>query len=151
MPPFALTANESGEAKHHVQHIIDLVAGEHLSRMKKVQAAIDEGNVHDAEHTIEDMLAGTGQPGLSIADMHLQMALSSIRVEEASEAAHHLEYYVAVTTGHDSETGAELLSMVQAGELHDAEHEIEELLGGSPEEHHADEGEPEEQHSQAGD
>ena len=139
MALLALEANDVPEAIHHVQHIIGLVTGEHLSNMQRVLSEMEEGNVHSGGHTIEGMLAGTASTGLTDEEMHLQLTLSAVRVDDAVNAVHHLDHFLDRATGQRQESGEAALSLLQADRIHDAEHELERLLGGViGEEEHAD-------------
>jgi len=58
----AIAGGERGDALHHVGHIIERVKGEHRETMEKARALLREGDLHDAEHLIEEMLAGKTKP-----------------------------------------------------------------------------------------
>ena len=90
------------------------------------------------------MLAGTGLPGLTERDMHLQLAVSSAWVQDPAAAIHHVEHYLALVDADFPEAalGAEVLVLLEAGELAEAEHETSEQLGTPIEEdHHPEEDE----------
>ncbi|MCH8090239.1 MAG: cytochrome c, partial [Chloroflexi bacterium] len=59
MALISLEEDEIIEAIHHVEHIIGLVQGIHLARMQEILQQLQEGDVHDGVHGIQDMLAGT--------------------------------------------------------------------------------------------
>ena len=92
-------------------------------------------HVHGAEHEIEEMLAGTAAPGLSLQDLHLQQALAAIAGDEVQDALHHVLHTQNEAGQSDAEALAEIVDLLNADEIHGAEHEIEELLSG---EVHAD-------------
>ena len=54
------------------------------------------------------MLAGVAAEDLGVEQMHLRMALSSLRVEEPNGAVHHMQHAISVAAG-------------------EAEHELEEI------------------------
>ena len=140
MTLFALAEEDVVEAGHHVQHIIDLVAGDHRARMRHVLAALEQGDLHDAEHTVEGMLAGTAQPDLTTGVMHLQMALSSLRVDKRDDAIHHMGHFaqVDVTEG-SSAQGEAIISWLRDGDFLEAEHALEQMLGAGEDSEEADE------------
>ena len=128
MALFAVEDEAYQEAIHHVEHIIGLVAGDHLSRMQNVLVELEAANAHDAAHDIEEMLAGVLEDGRSGATMHLTLALSSVRIDDAEAAIHHLEHFVELASAANVEAGNEILTLVQVGNLTEAEHELIELL-----------------------
>ena len=72
MAILALKADGVAEAKHHVKHIIELVEdADHRHQMEEVLDALNENQLHDAEHSLEGMLAGTAEPELSLGELHL--------------------------------------------------------------------------------
>ena len=117
------------EAIHHVNHIIDLVEGEHLARMRTILQQLEAGDIHESTHGIQDMLAGTADPALSVERMHLQMALSSLRVDDAEGAMHHVSHFLETATGEEAQQAQGILDAVRQLEFQEAEHLIEELLG----------------------
>ena len=129
MALFALEANQVSEAVHHVEHINELVVGDHLARMQEVLSRLEGGHIHEAVHTIEGMLAGTADPELTETKLHLQLALSAARVEDAANAVHHLDHSLSLAKGEQKEKGEAVLVLLQEGRFHDAEHELEKLLG----------------------
>ena len=67
MALLALKADGVTEARHHVNHIIDLVEdADHRHQMEEVLEALDGAHLHEAEHSIEGMLAGTAESELSV-------------------------------------------------------------------------------------
>ncbi len=128
MALFAIEDGGIDEGRHHIQHIIDLTEGEHQARMQGVLTELEAGNNHEAAHTIEEMLAGVLESGASSGTMHLRLALSSVRIDDADGAFHHMEHFVEIAdpTGH--EAGEAVMTLVQAGVLTAAEHELVELL-----------------------
>lgn len=132
----ALEANDPAEAIHHVGHIIEsLEPGDHQDRMQEIQASLQSGgDSHEIEHEIEEMLAGSASPGLTIFQLHLRQALDSLDAGDASEAKHHVAH--AQETGGESAAVvlAEVQELLGLEDHHGAEHEIQEILGS--EEHH---------------
>lgn len=114
----AMKLDDSAGALHHLDHISELVSGDHLLAMSRAVAAIREGELHRAEHVIEEMLAGVAEPDLSVESMHFQLALFSMEIDDQADARHHLLHAV------ESENGPALLGAAGA---------IEELGAGRTE------------------
>ncbi len=129
MALFALKDEAQDEAIHHISHIIELVEGDHLARMRESLRTVEAGNLHDAEHIIEDMLAGTASPGLDEKEVHLRLAITSVKVEDPGDATHHLEHFLDLVEGDSKEAGigVEIMDLLGAGDLSEAEHHISEL------------------------
>ena len=126
----ALKADDRAEAIHHVEHVIELLeAGEHLESMETVLEDLQAGETHDAEHEIEETLAKKAAPDLSLFQLHLRQALVAIAVEDLSDARHHVEHANELAGAAELERVVEILGLLEQGDLHEAEHEIEELLG----------------------
>ena len=119
MALFALEDGQPTEAAHHVNHVIELVSGEHLALMQEAIQLIEGPNLHDAEHTIEAMIAGTAEPDVGILEMHLRLAASSAVVASAEDAIHHLEHYSALIDGNSPEAAIvmEAIELLETGEL----------------------------------
>ena len=138
MALFALKDDAQEEAVHHINHIITLVEGGHLARMRESLQIIEAGNIHDAAHIIEDMLAGTASPELDEMKVHLRLAITSIKVEDPGDAAHHLEHYLDLVEGDskEAEIGSEIMDLLEAGDLQEAEHHISGLTEAFSNEDH---------------
>lgn len=124
----ALKADVIEDAIHHVEHIIELLDdGEHQDRMKVIREDLQARNTHDAEHNIEEMLTGKAAPDLTLAQLHLRQALVALAVEDVADAKHHVEHFEELAGAQEAQ--AEILELLGKGNLHQAEHEIQELLG----------------------
>ena len=130
MALFAIEAGDDSEAIHHVRHLMDLTEGQHRARMQDTLLFIEAGETHEAAHVVESMLAGIDQTGIDEATMHLTLGLSSARVDEAEIAAHHIEHFLEVATGDEHEMGEEIFDLLVAEDFLEAEHRLEQLLGG---------------------
>jgi len=131
----ALSAIEAGDledALHHLNHIIDLVKGKHLATMKAAREHLEAGDVHEAEHLVEEMLAGTAKPDLSLKRLHLQLALVAIEARDAEEAIHQTRHFVTLAKGTGKQDGRKVVTALAAGDLHEAEHLAQRLLGKTP-------------------
>ena len=143
MTLFALEDDSPDEAVHHIDHIIGLVTGQHLSQMNQAKAEIEAGKLHDGLHIIENMLAGVQVADLTPSEMHASLARSSALIDDADGALHHLDHIFEALSGEPAVAGrvAEIRELLASGELADAAHELEEFVGAAhEEEHEEDEG-----------
>ncbi len=125
----ALESDNPDEAEHHVLHIIEIVIDpEHKSKMEDILEDIQAGEHHDASHAIEEMIVTKAKPELAMKELHLQLALTSIGGKDSVNAKHHLNHYIDTVTGDEKARGEEVIELLEQGNLHDAEHEVEELL-----------------------
>lgn len=139
MALFALEDGEQKEAIHHLNHIIELVLGDHLVRMQQALSEINQGQLHSVAHiVVEQMLAGIAPPELTRQGLHLQLAISATRVEDAANAIHHVEHYLELAEANSKEAALAqgILALLKAGKLAEAEHELAGLSGGLTEDHH---------------
>ena len=142
MAILALKADGVAEAKHHVKHIIELVEdADHRRQMEEVLDALDENRLHDAEHSVEGMLAGTAETDLSPGELHLQMVLSALAVPDVEDAQHHLDHFQTQSSMEGTEPSQvdlaeEAMGHLNAGELHEAEELAKELIENMPHRHH---------------
>ena len=144
MALFALEADAGAEAVHHIDHIIELVSGEHMTQMQNAKEAIGEGRIHDAAHVIETMLAGVGAKDLTPSEMHSDLARSSVLIDDIDEALHHLDHLSPLIAEDPAiaDQVHEIQELLKAGNVDDAAHELEELIGVAHEEEHVVEEEP---------
>ena len=142
MTLFALEDGNSEEAVHHIGHIIEEVTGTHLAQMQQARQKAEAGEMHDAAHIIEGMLAGTQSEDLTPSEMQLKLASSAAIVDDAQGALHHLEH-VSELMASDSDinsTVAEIQALLEDGHLEEAAHELSELTSAAHEEEHLEEG-----------
>ena len=126
----ALAAEDAQDALHHIGHIIAAVDDrEHRQAMVRARQHVRAGELHDAEHTIQEMLAGKAEPELGIARLHLRLALTAVDQRDTEEAIHQVRHFVDVAEGMERTQGRVALDHLRTGELHDAEHAIADLLG----------------------
>lgn len=128
MALFAIEDGGIDEGRHHIQHIIELTEGEHRARMQTVLTELDAGQDHEAAHTIEEMLAGVLENGASGGTMHLKLALSSVRIDDADGAFHHMEHFIEAVGTTEREAGEAVMTLIQADDHMQAEHDLVELL-----------------------
>jgi thioredoxin-like negative regulator of GroEL len=126
---YALDSGNKAEAEHHVSHILELVTDpEHKAQMEEALGRLRAGDLHDASHAIENMLAGKAAPELPLENMHLQLALTALETRDVEEAKHHLQHFVDLATGDEKAQGEKAIGLLEQGNIHDAEHEVEGLL-----------------------
>lgn len=126
----ALAAADPRDALHHMGHIIDAVDDpEHREAMLQARELVRAGELHEAEHLVEEMLAGKAKPELGIDRLHLRLALTAVDQGHSQEAIHQIRHFLEVASGADGREGQAALGYLRAGELHEAEHAIADLLG----------------------
>lgn len=125
----AIAADDERDALHHVGHIIEAVKGEHLEAMKNARELLRAGELHEAEHEIEEMLAGKAKPELSREHLALRLALTAVDQRDRAEAIHQMRHFLALAKGAERQKGEAVLAQLRAGDLHEAEHGIADLLG----------------------
>ncbi len=126
----ALKVDDQDEAIHHVQHIIDLLEpGPHHDAMVTVLQGLQAGETHGPEHDIEGMLAESASPGLTLLQLHLKQASVALAVDDSSDAQHHVSHAQESADATAGEIFSEISILLREGNLHSANHEIEELLG----------------------
>jgi hypothetical protein len=125
----AIAAGDRGDALHHVGHIIEAVTGEHLEAMREARRLLRAGELHEAEHLIEEMLAGRAKPELSRERLSLRLALTAVDQRDREEAIHQIRHFLEFAKGADRRKGEAVLAHLRGGDLHEAEHGIADLLG----------------------
>ena len=92
MALLALENESPVDAAHHVDHIIEVVEGNHQSQMIDVKEQIEAGNTHDGAHIIQTMLTGDTGRGLTSVDISGGLARSSVQSSDVDGAVHHLDH-----------------------------------------------------------
>ena len=64
--------------------------------------------------------------------MHLQFSLSAIGADDEEDATHHLRHFMENAAGPDKEAAQIALQFIAAGQMHEAEDTIVEMLEGMP-------------------
>ena len=141
MTLFALEDDSASEAVHHIDHIINLVTGQHLAQMQEAKEAAEGGHLHEAITTIENMLAGVQVEDLTPSEMHASLARSSVLIDDIDGALHHLVHVMEAISGDSAIASqvAEIRDLLDSGNISDAAHELEELTGTAHEEEHEEE------------
>lgn len=133
----AIQTENLNEADHHIQHIISAVQDEErLNLMEEIAAAASSGDLHDAEHMLEQLLVGTVEPSLGADRLHAQLVFAALVTEDVADAMHQLDHVLSVSDDPVllgmAETAMELLD---TGDVEEARHVVQEALDGAT---HAD-------------
>ncbi len=128
----ALLALEDGsvdDAVHHIDHIIEVVTGHHLSQMTKVKGQIEAGDLHEGVHAIRAMLTGNEGHGLTSLETNGGLARSSVEIGDVEEAVQHLKHSMENLSNGSLVARVEgIIGLLGSGELPDAPMELEELI-----------------------
>ncbi|MBI2872927.1 MAG: cytochrome c [Chloroflexi bacterium] len=127
----ALKTGDAAGARDRFHELMDMVADqeEHHHQMEEVEALMDEGKLHDAEHELEEMLEGQSEEGQDTPQSHVERALEALENRELDSVSQHLEQFLALAPESDRAQGQKALDLLKAKEYHTAEHEMEKLLG----------------------
>ncbi len=129
MALYSLSARNMEETEHHISHIIEVVTDpEHSAQMIDVLDDVKAGDLHDASHAIEEMLVGKADPTLTMVSLHLRLALADLAAEDTEDAVHHIEHFIGMAADDEIARAEEILELLVQGNIHDAQHELEELL-----------------------
>lgn len=125
----AIKTGDAQNAKHHLEDVLGFIR-EPVQRTKMEEALgmMGKGNMHDAEHEIEEMAGSESPAGISVQRFHLTLAMSGVEAENANEVKHHLDHFMAKATEEQKEIVKEALEKIEMNDFHEAEHEIEELM-----------------------
>ena len=77
---------------------------------------------------IGEMLVGTAKANLTLVQLHLPQALVALAVQDVVDAQHHVVHFQELATSMEAEQAAETLDLLHQSDLHQAEHEMQELL-----------------------
>ena len=72
------------------------------------------------------MLAGTAESDLSLGELHLQMVLSALAVQDAEDAQHHMSHFMEESEPSQVDLAEEAMGHLTTGELHEAEELVRE-------------------------
>ncbi|MBI4186675.1 MAG: cytochrome c [Chloroflexi bacterium] len=129
MALLAIKEGDTEDASHHLQDVLTFVKEPmHKTETEKALNMIAQGNAHDAEHEIEEMAGSESPSGITMQRFHLILAQRAVEAENATNVKHHLDHFVIEATEAEKEIAQEALELVEKGDFHEAEHEIEELL-----------------------
>jgi len=95
----------------------------------KARALLRAGELHEAEHMIEEMLAGKAKPELSRKRLALRLALTAVDEDDRAETIHQMRHFLEQARQRSERKGRAVLAHLREGDLHGAEHGIADLLG----------------------
>lgn len=124
----SLEADSVEDARVHLQELLASAEGETREETEAILALLDAGELHEAEHELETMLAEAEGGELTPAQLHIILALDALQKHAAGDAIVHLENAIEAAEGDARVQLEQLLADLKAGEAHDVEHELEELL-----------------------
>ena len=116
-------------------HLRDLVATAEAEVHEEAQTILDllaAGDLHEAEHQLEVMLAEAEGGEFTEVQLHIVLALSALQAHFDEDAIRHLENAAGAATGEERGTLEDLLDKLEEGHAHDVQHELERLLGEEP-------------------
>lgn len=134
MAMLALTSDRTADAKHHLQHAVEIANADQGALIQSALDHLDSGETDAAQHELEDdVLAEVHVPEeKTMETLHLELAFSAIEAQDIENARHHMEHFVDGATGVDKLKGQQVLKLLDEQELHDAGHGVEGLLGVTP-------------------
>ena len=125
----ALKSDNQPDATHHLQHVLEIADDEGREHFEAILADLEAGDLHDVEHAIEDLLLEE-QADLAPVQLHLQLALDSLAVDDVSDAIHHVRHALEVSEDEAEQAILrELLEELAAGEIHHVEDHMMEMMG----------------------
>lgn len=130
----SIKVDDLQDAAHHVQHALDFIHEHaHEHQMEEVLELLAAGEAHEAEHLLAEMVGVLAeQEGKSLAQFHLELALTAVRDHDIQETQHHLTHFIELASDIEKIEAQKALDLLAAGDTHNAEHRIEELLGVNP-------------------
>lgn len=129
MSLLAIKGDDAQDALHHLEQAQTFIkAPVHAKEIKEAIDLIKQDKAHDAEHEIEEMAGAEAPSGITMKRFHLLLVQRDLAAENAASVKHHLEKFIAIATEKEKEIAREALELVEKGDFHEAEHEVEELL-----------------------
>ncbi|MCL7453079.1 MAG: cytochrome c [Anaerolineae bacterium] len=130
----SLQAEGVDDAVAHLEDLVATAEGETREQAQSILDLLEQGELHDAEHELEIMLAEAEGGDLTEVQLHIVLALNALQGHNDEDAVRHIENAVGVASGGEKVQLEALLEDLRAGEAHDVEHELERLLGEEPHE-----------------
>jgi hypothetical protein len=129
MALLALENESTEDAVHHVDHVIEVVEGEHRSQMIDVKEQIEAENIHDGAHVIQAMLTGDESRGLTSLDISGGLARSSLQSNDIGGAVHHLDHLLdTLSAGTIVDRIGAIKRLIDSGNLSDAVEDLDQLI-----------------------
>ena len=88
----ALQTGNTGEAIHHVSHIIEFTEGSHQIAMQTILEQLLNGELDTAQLELENMLFGILPPETPQSEDYIRIALVMVQIEKPFHAVHYLEH-----------------------------------------------------------
>lgn len=130
MALLSIKAGDVQDAKHHLQDALAFIKEpQHKAKMEKTIDLLNKGDLHEAEHEIEEMAGSESPSGITLARFHLVLASRSLEDKDAARAKHHLDHFIVMASGGDKVKAQEAMELAGKGDFHGAAHEIEEIMG----------------------
>lgn len=131
MALLAIKSNDPEDARHHLQDILTFVKEtKNKDQIDRTLGLIAQGNLHDAEHEIEEIAGSESPSGVTAQRFHLLLTQRSVEDKDVTRVKHHLDHFLVKATEGERAIAQEALDLVERGDFHEAEHEIEELFQG---------------------
>lgn len=128
----SLQAGDVDDAYAHLQDLVETAEGEAREQAQAILDLLAAGELHEAEHELEVMLAEAEGSELTELQLHVVLTLDALQAHRDEDAILHLENAVGVATGEEESTLEGLLEDLKAGHAHDVQHDLERLLGEEP-------------------
>lgn len=124
----SLEAGSMDDAMAHVRDLIDSAEGDTREKAEEILGFLEEGDLHEAEHELETMLAEGEGGELTTVQLHIVLAIGAFQNLADDDVIGHMEDAISVATGDEKALLEELLADLKAGKTHDVEHELEKML-----------------------
>lgn len=130
----AVESGDSADAVHHVEHEMGAGHDEHGERMEAIHQLLNAGETAEAEHLLAEMLSVPRAEDQDVKQLHLKLAAQAISNHDDPEIEHHLNHFIELASGIDKIKAREVLDLLATGDMHEAGHIVEELMGITPHE-----------------
>jgi hypothetical protein len=128
----SLQAGGADDAAAHLHDLDETAEGEGGKQAQVILDLLEAGDLHEAEHQLEGILAEATGGELTEVQLYIVLALAALQAHNDEDAIRHLEDASGAATGEERETLVELLDQLRAGHAHDVQHDLERLLGEEP-------------------
>lgn len=128
----SLQAGAADDATAHLHDLVETFETEVGEQAQGILGLLEAGDLHEAEHQLEVMLAEAEGGELTEVQLHIVLARAALQGHHDEDAIRHLENASGAATGEERQTLVELLEQLRAGHAHDVQHELERLLGEEP-------------------
>ena len=128
----ALQEGNTGEAIHHISHIIEFTEGPHQIAMQSILEQIIDGELTEAQVGIENMVFGLLPPESSQAEDYIRIGLVMIQLEKPFHAVHYLEHSGEMLPLDSplQDSLEETIVLIEFEDIESAETQLNELIAG---------------------